>query len=57
MLKKIVCAAILSIFLAACSNVPITGRTQLSLISQQQIVDLSDAQYNEFIANNLPLKK
>ncbi len=56
MLKKIVCATILSIFLAACSNVPITGRTQLSLISQQQIVDLSDAQYSEFIANNPPLK-
>jgi predicted Zn-dependent protease len=56
MFKKIVCAAILTIFLAACSNVPITGRTQLSLISQQQIVDLSDAQYSEFIANNPPLK-
>lgn len=56
MIKKILCAVFLSIFLMACSNVPITGRKQLSLVSNQQVVEISEEQYREFIAKNPPLK-
>ncbi len=56
MIKKIFCSLFLSFFLLACSNVPITGRKQISLVSQEQIVSLSSAQYNDFVTKNPPLK-
>ncbi|MGH7486001.1 MAG: hypothetical protein ACREMY_10440, partial [bacterium] len=41
------CAAVL--LAAACATVPITGRTQLSLISDQQLLTGSDQAFAQFI--------
>lgn len=49
MLKKLTLAASLSL-LAACSTVPITGRRQLSLVSDSEINTLAATQYREVIA-------
>ena len=49
MLRKIVRLAALS-FLSACTTVPITGRSQLSLVSDSEINSLAATQYREVIA-------
>ena len=49
MLKKLTLLASLT-FLAACSTVPITGRRQLSLVSDNEINSLAANQYREVIA-------
>jgi predicted Zn-dependent protease len=49
MLKKLTLAAGLA-FVAACSTVPITGRRQLSLVSDTEINTLAAQQYREVIA-------
>ena len=49
MLKKLTLLASLT-FLAACSAVPITGRRQLSLVSDSEINSLASTQYREVIA-------
>ncbi len=42
-------ASVLSLLLAACSVVPLTGRRQLNLVSEQEIVASSLVQYREFM--------
>ncbi|UOQ96873.1 M48 family metallopeptidase [Hymenobacter sp. 5317J-9] len=49
MLKKLTLVASLA-FVAACSTVPITGRRQLSLVSDTEINTLAAQQYREVIA-------
>lgn len=46
----------LSLFLTACSVVPLTGRQQLNLVPNDQILASSSAQYHQFIAQ-APLSK
>lgn len=46
----------IAIFLQSCGSVPVTGRKQLQLVSDQQVVALSLQQYNEFI-KQAPLEK
>jgi predicted Zn-dependent protease len=49
MLKKLTIVASLSL-LAACTTVPITGRSQLSLVSDSEVNSLASTQYREVIA-------
>jgi predicted Zn-dependent protease len=51
-LKVILPAIILALTLYYCSTVPITGRSQLSLISAAEINSLSFQQYDEFLKQN-----
>ncbi len=44
------------VFLQACGSVPFTGRKQLSLVSNEQVVALSLQQYQEFI-RSAPLER
>lgn len=39
----------------SCSKVPITGRKQLSLISESQLIEMSTQQYLSFLSENDPL--
>ena len=48
MLKKLTLLAGLT-FLAACTTVPITGRRQLSLVSDSEINSLASTQYRTVI--------
>jgi len=43
---------LLSVFIGACSTVPITGRSQLSLMPNEQILPMSFQNYDEFLAKN-----
>ncbi|WP_046243397.1 M48 family metallopeptidase [Hymenobacter terrenus] len=49
MLKKLTLVAALS-FTGACTTVPITGRSQLSLVSDSEVNSLAATQYREVIA-------
>ena len=41
----------------ACHKVPITGRNQVSLISESQMIGMSLASYSEFLAKNPPVSQ
>ena len=45
---KILC----TVFLVGCTTVPITGRRQVSLMNESELVQMSLVQYNDFIATN-----
>jgi predicted Zn-dependent protease len=43
------------IFIISCSNVPVTERGQLMLVSESEIIVSSEKQYQEFLSENKPL--
>jgi predicted Zn-dependent protease len=43
---------LLAVFICACSTVPITGRSQLSLVPNEQILPMSLKNYDDFMAKN-----
>jgi predicted Zn-dependent protease len=49
MIKKIVFIMFLGIFIYSCSKVPLSGRNQLSLVSNSEILPLSYEQYDKVI--------
>ncbi len=51
-MKKITILIFVSIFLAECSTVPITGRKRLDLVSDAQVLPASFAQYKGFLEKN-----
>jgi len=55
-LKKITILIFVSIFLAECSTVPITGRKRLDLVSDAQALPASFAQYKGFLEKNTKSK-
>ena len=58
MKKKLLLIILLavSLFTNSCSTVPVTGRSQLSLIPASQMMSMSFAQYSEFLNTN-PVSK
>jgi len=50
--RRVVVVVILALLIAACSTVPITGRKQLSLIPQTEMLATSYTQYGEFLKSN-----
>jgi predicted Zn-dependent protease len=50
-MKKLISVIIFCVFMYACSSVPITGRSQLSLVSNQEVLSLSLQQYNDYISS------
>ena len=55
-MKKLFFAIVLCVLMYSCSSVPITGRSQLSLVSNQEVLSLSLQQYNEYMSS-APLSK
>ena len=49
---RVVCAAAALFLLAGCAIVPITGRRQLSLVSQPELIGMAAQNYQEFIAGS-----
>lgn len=45
-------AVVLSILLNACSTVPLTGRKQLNILPESQMLQMSFASYSEFMKSN-----
>ncbi len=43
------------IFIISCSNVPVTERGQLMLVSESEIIVFSEKQYQDFLKENKPL--
>ncbi|HKJ68900.1 MAG TPA: M48 family metallopeptidase, partial [bacterium] len=54
MKHPILILSILSMFIIACASVPITGRRQLNLIPQTQLLSTSFQQYDSFMAEHNP---
>lgn len=48
-MKKVLGLFIICFALYSCGSVPITGRSQLNLVSDQEVLSLSLQQYNEYI--------
>ena len=48
-MKKCISLVIVAIAFYACNSVPITGRQQLNLVSDQEVLSLSLQQYNDYI--------
>lgn len=45
--------ALLSVlFITSCKTVPLTGRKQLSLVSESEVMTMSLSQYDQFIKSN-----
>ena len=55
-MKTFIPTLIFCLFLYGCSNVPITGRRQLLLVSDQEVLTLSLQQYSEYMST-APLSK
>ena len=51
---RITVPALLALFLAGCSAVPITGRKQLNLIPESEMIAMGFAAYDEFLRENPP---
>jgi len=49
MLKKAIILCLIGSLIYACATVPVTGRRQLSLISNSEIIPMATAQYSEVI--------
>jgi hypothetical protein len=44
--------AAIAAIVAACSQVPVTGRSQLSLVSSQEMLSMSTTEYSNFLKTN-----
>lgn len=51
-MKNLLLLLIIPILLSGCGSVPITGRKQLSLVSDQEVLTLSLQQYDKFMKEN-----
>jgi predicted Zn-dependent protease len=49
MLKKLIALSIAGLFVYACASVPVTGRKQLSLISNAELIPMVNQEYNAVI--------
>ncbi|WP_291861351.1 M48 family metallopeptidase [Marinilabilia sp.] len=52
MVKKVVMIAFLAFFGYSCSTVPITGRRQLNMLPESEMLAMSFSQYNQFLKEN-----
>lgn len=52
MLKILSFCVVISLFLSACATVPMTGRKQFSLISNSELMALSDQEYQKIISTS-----
>ena len=48
-MRKFMCLAMALLLLAGCSSVPLTGRKQVLLVSDQEVLSSSLTQYNDYI--------
>jgi predicted Zn-dependent protease len=55
-MKKIVFFAVTAIFLSACSNVVLTGRKQLNLVPDAEVLSMSATAYKQFV-DSVPASK
>jgi predicted Zn-dependent protease len=51
MLKNAIIITLAGYFFYACSNVPVTGRQQLSLVSNAEIIPMVNQQYDSIVRN------
>ncbi|MDI6796180.1 MAG: M48 family metallopeptidase [Desulfatibacillaceae bacterium] len=50
--KKLCALFVVLLFLVACSTVAVTGRSQLSLVPESQLIAMSQQQYGDFLREN-----
>lgn len=52
MLKKAIIISISGLLIYACATVPVTGRKQLSMVSNEEIIPMADQQYDQVLKEN-----
>ena len=52
MVRKIICLFVVAAAFVACSTNPITGRSQLKLVSEQELQAMATQQYRQFLSTN-----
>ena len=55
-IKKILPIILLALFIHSCNSVPVTGRKQLTIIPNNELMAMSFQQYDEFLKENPPSK-
>lgn len=55
-MKNLISVVVFCLLMYSCGSVPITGRSQLALVSDQEVLSLSLQQYNEYMST-APLSK
>ena len=53
-MRKYFCYSLLIIFLLSCTKVPITGRRQLHLLQESEMMKMSLTEYNKFLGAHPP---
>ncbi|MFZ4455625.1 MAG: M48 family metallopeptidase [Bacteroidales bacterium] len=53
-MKKIVYFGVLAILFSACSSVPLTGRKQILLVSEQEVLSLSSQSFTDYMKTAVP---
>ena len=51
-MKNIISFTFLLVLLISCARVPISGRKQMNLLSERELIEMSKKQYTEFLANS-----
>ncbi|MFT6745993.1 MAG: putative Zn-dependent protease [Glaciecola sp.] len=51
-MKKLILFSVLSVMLFSCTRVPVSGRKQMNLLSEQELIGMSKKQYSEFLASS-----
>lgn len=51
-MKKLIVLSVILAFVAACTTVPITGRKQMNLLPESQMMGMAVTSYNQFITTN-----
>lgn len=53
-MKKIIFCAVAAILFSACSSVPLTGRKQILLVSDQEVLSLSNQSFTDYMKTAVP---
>lgn len=51
-MKKLLVLSVISLLIVACSTVPITGRKQMNLLPESQMMGMAVTSYNQFVSTN-----
>ena len=51
-MKKLLALSVILLFIVACSTVPITGRKQMNLLPESQMMGMAVTSYNQFVSTN-----
>jgi predicted Zn-dependent protease len=52
LIRLVIAIFIIPIFIQSCSKVPLTGRTQLNIVPESQVITMASSSYTDFLKSN-----